>query len=94
MSTSLISVLNWDWLSFLNGSRKLPDLSEILGASLSEKVIRVLVVPARGREWFQVFADVLLTECGFISHKHFVNVLAWIAVPQGVLAILLPPLTR
>lgn len=93
MSATLISVFNWNWLSFLNGSGKFPDLSEVLGSSLSEQVITVLVVPARGRQWFQVFTNVLLTEFVIIAHIHFVNVLAWVAVPQGILAILLPPFT-
>jgi hypothetical protein len=68
-------------------------LFKVLGASFGEQVITISIAPARCRQWFQITSKALSTESVIITYDVFVDVLAWVAVPQGILTILLPPFT-
>lgn len=93
MGAALVGVLDWDWLSLFVGIWQFPHLGEVSGALDGEKVIAVVIGPAWSLQWFEVFTDVLGAEGIIVADMAFVDVLAWVAVPKGVLSVLLPPFT-
>jgi len=93
VSATLVNIREGNWFSLGNISRKSPGLVKVLGVSFGEKIITILIVNTRGRQWFLVITKAFFAEIVVITSKTFVNVLTWVAVPQGILAILLPPFT-
>jgi len=91
MSGSHIEVEDVNWFT-LWGSRKLPGLLEVLGTLLEIEVIRVGVGVAWSLDW-SMWADCLGTPFVVVDFFLFMNVLAIIAIPKWVVAVLLPPLT-
>lgn len=71
---------------------KLPGLLEVLGSFFQEEVITVGIAVAWSLYW-SIWAGSFSAEFRIIVDIHFVNVLAWVAIPELVMSILLPPLT-
>lgn len=65
-------------------------MTEVLGASLCEQIVAVVIRPAWGLNW-AIWTASLSTPIRIVDNLHFVDMLAWIAVPKGILAIMLPP---
>jgi len=93
VSATLVNIRDRNWFSLGNISGKSPGLAKVLGVSFGEKIITILIVNTRGRQWFLVISKAFFAEVVVITCETFVNVLTWIAVPQGIFAILLPPFT-
>ena len=91
MGRSHIEVEDVNWIT-LWGSRKLPGLLEVLSTLLEIEVIRVGVGVTWSLDW-SIWAGCLGTPVSVVDFFLFMNVLAIIAIPKWIVAVLLPPLT-
>ena len=70
----------------------MPGLLEVFGTFFEVKIIGVGVREAWSLNW-SIWANSLSAPFGIVNHLLLVNVLAIVAIPERVVAILLPPLT-
>ena len=91
MGWAHVDVENVDLFPFLN-VWELPGLLEVFCSFFEVKIIAVSVWEAWSLHW-TFWSNSLSTPLGIIDHLHLMDVLARVAVPEFVMAVLLPPLT-
>lgn len=86
-----VGVENINGFTFLN-IWELPGLFIVFSTFFQEKVVAVCVGEAWSLNW-AFRSNSLGAELGIVYNFHLMDMLAWVAVPKGIVTVLLPPLT-